>query len=196
LGGADGGRLLVRCFDAAKTLLTDASADVLASGATMSWNSAAKAWIASAGMADTSLNRRQSVRVIGSSVAFAQVGIVGFDGQIELEALRLYGLPDAAPAVLAGPTHGWGRREIPFSAAYDPPSLGAGASHQVNIAVAGAVPGDAVQVGFSIASTAVVFLGTIGASATVTSVAWNRSGSTVDLAAGTLFGQVVKPRVA
>ena len=33
-------------------------------------------------------------------VAFAQIGIVGFDGQIELEALRLLGLPEAAPAVL------------------------------------------------------------------------------------------------
>ena len=86
---------------------------------------------------DASLNRRQSVRVIGSSVALAQIGIVGFDGQIELEALRLYGLPEAAAAVLAGPTHGWGRREIPFSAAYDPPSLGAGASHQTNMGTSG-----------------------------------------------------------
>jgi hypothetical protein len=131
---------------------------------------------------------------LGPKGAFAQIGIIGFDRRIELVALRLYGLPDAAPAVLAGPTHGWGRRGIPFAAAYDPPSLAAGASHQLNIAVAGAVPGDVVQVGFSVASTAVVFLGTIGASATVTVVAWNRSGSTVDLGAGSLFGQVVKPR--
>ncbi|GIX10383.1 hypothetical protein [Elioraea sp.] len=195
VGGADGGRLFVRCFDAAKTILTDADARVLASGTTMGWNSAPKAWIAGAGMANASLNRRQSVRVIGGTVAFAQIGIVGFDGAIELEALRLYGLPEAAPAVLAGPAHGWGRREIPFSAAYDPPSLGAGASHQVNVSVPGALPGDAVQVGFSVASTAVLFLGTIGASGTVTVVAWNRAGSTIDLAAGTLFGQVVKPRL-
>jgi hypothetical protein len=141
------------------------------------------------------VDRRQSVWVMGA-VAFAQIGIVGFDGAIELEALRLYGLPNAAPAVLAGPTHGWGRREIPFSAAYDPPSLAAGASHQTIIAVAGAVPGDAVQVGFSVASTAVVFLATIGASGTVTVVAWNRSGSNVDLAAGMLFGQELKPGLA
>jgi hypothetical protein len=33
-------------------------------------------------------------------VPFAQVGIVGLDGQIELEALRLFGVPQAAPAVL------------------------------------------------------------------------------------------------
>lgn len=63
------------------------------------------------------------------------------------------------------------------------------------MSVPGALPGDAVQVGFSVASTAVLFLGTIGASGTVTVVAWNRAGSTIDLAAGTLFGQVVKPRL-
>jgi hypothetical protein len=42
-------------------------------------------------MADASLNRRQTIRA-GAGVAFAQIGIVGFDGQIELEALRLFGL--------------------------------------------------------------------------------------------------------
>ena len=39
---------------------------------------------------------------LGDAVAFAQIGIVGLDGQIELEALRLYGLPEAAPALLCG----------------------------------------------------------------------------------------------
>ena len=43
-------------------------------------------------MTDASLNRRQTIRV-GAGAAFAQVGIVGFHGQIELEALRLFGLP-------------------------------------------------------------------------------------------------------
>ena len=47
-------------------------------------------------MADASLNRRMTVR-LGDAVAFAQIGSVGLDGQIELEALRLYGLPQAAP---------------------------------------------------------------------------------------------------
>ena len=52
-------------------------------------------------MADASLNRRMTVR-LGDAVAFAQIGVVGLDGQIELEALRLYGLPEAAPALLCG----------------------------------------------------------------------------------------------
>ncbi|HYI82244.1 MAG TPA: hypothetical protein VEX11_03420 [Acetobacteraceae bacterium] len=52
-------------------------------------------------MADASLNRRMTVR-LGDAVTFAQIGIVGLDGQIEPEALRLYGLPEAAPALLCG----------------------------------------------------------------------------------------------
>ena len=52
-------------------------------------------------MADASLNRRMTVR-LGDAVAFAQIGIVGLDGQIELEALRLCGLPEAARTLLCG----------------------------------------------------------------------------------------------
>jgi hypothetical protein len=63
-------------------------------------------------MADASLNRRMTVR-LGYAVAFAQIGVVGLDGQIELEALRLYGLPEAAPALLCGtPTLPVGQREF------------------------------------------------------------------------------------
>jgi len=47
--------------------------------------------------ADASLNRPLAVRVVAGS-PFAQVSIVGFDGKIELEALRLFELPKAAPA--------------------------------------------------------------------------------------------------
>jgi len=56
--------------------------DVLASGTTMQWNAASKSWQAGAVMQDSSLNRRQTVR-LGAGVAFAQIGIIGFDGQIE-----------------------------------------------------------------------------------------------------------------
>jgi hypothetical protein len=48
---------------------------------------------AGAVMADASPNRRQTIQVV-AGVAFAQVGIVGFDEQFELEALRLFGLPE------------------------------------------------------------------------------------------------------
>ena len=57
-------------------------------------------------MADASLNRRGTVRP-GDAVAFAQRGVVGLGGQIELEALRLYGLPEAAPALLCGTPAPW-----------------------------------------------------------------------------------------
>jgi hypothetical protein len=39
---------------------------------------------------------------LGDAVTFAQIGVVGLDGQIELEALRLYEPAEAAPALLCG----------------------------------------------------------------------------------------------
>jgi hypothetical protein len=104
VGGADGGRLFVRCFDAAMTVREDIAGDVLASLATVLWNVPAKAWTGRAVMAEASLNRRMTVRV-AEAVASAQIGIVGFDGQIELEALRLYGLPSppVRPRACAAP---------------------------------------------------------------------------------------------
>ena len=100
-GGASGGRLFVRTFDGAGNIRADVAGDVLASLTTMLWNALAKGWSAGAPMDDANLNRRQTIRV-GPAVAYAQVGIVGFDGPIDLQALRLYGLPEAAPAVLNG----------------------------------------------------------------------------------------------
>ncbi len=53
-----------------------------------------------------------------------QIGIVGLDGQIELEALRLYGLPEGAPALLTGtPALPVGQREFAVETTLDLPSL-------------------------------------------------------------------------
>ncbi|MBR0648654.1 hypothetical protein GXW78_03190 [Roseomonas terrae] len=47
---------------------------------------------------------------------------MGFDGQIEVEALRLYGLPEAAPALLCGaPALPAGQREFAAEVAWDLP---------------------------------------------------------------------------
>jgi hypothetical protein len=57
-------------------------------------------------------------------VAFAQIGIIGFAGQIELEALRLYGLPEDAPAILYGcPSLPAGTRTLALETNWDLPSL-------------------------------------------------------------------------
>jgi hypothetical protein len=58
------------------------------------------------------------------------------DGQIELEALRLYGPPEAAPAPLTGtPTVPVGVREFAAETALDLPSLAGGAVHLVDVTV-------------------------------------------------------------
>ena len=123
VGGADGARLCVRCFDGAGTVRENQPQDVLASGTTMQWDTASKSWQAGAVMQDSSLNRRQTVR-LGPGVAFAQIGVIGFDGQIELEALRLYGLPEDAPAILYGcPSLPAGTRTLAVETSWDLPSL-------------------------------------------------------------------------
>ncbi len=72
-----------------------------------------------------------------------QIGIVGFDGQIEVEALRLYGLPEAAPALLCGtPALPVGQREFTAETAWDLPSLAPGESSLLDVTVAGARQGD------------------------------------------------------
>jgi hypothetical protein len=65
------------------------------------------------------------VRLAGA-VAFAQIGVVGLDGQIELEALRLYDLPEAgggAGLALRTPTLPVGQRESATEVAWDLPNL-------------------------------------------------------------------------
>jgi hypothetical protein len=105
-------------------------------------NAAAKATNAGAVLADASLNRRQTVRM-GAGVAFAQVGIVGIGGQIELEALRLCGLPEATPAVLYScPSVPIGTRSLTLEATWDLPSLTGGATANIDVTVPGARPGD------------------------------------------------------
>lgn len=195
LGGDDGLRPVVRLFDASGNLLDDSAHRVLGSEQTFDWSASQGWWQASAGLSDGALNRQVHVRLEGNSIAYAQIGIARVGADQVVRAMSLACDPRFRPQVLTGPTTGWGTRETTFSATYDPPDLAGGGTHQTNVSVTGAAPGDHVQVGFSVASTAVVFIGTIGASGTVTVVAWNRSGSNVNLAAGTLFGQVIKARL-
>src|SRR3954470_8309875 len=104
----------------------------------MVWNAPSKSWTGGATMADASLNRRMTVR-LADGVAFAQIGIVGLDGQIELEALRLPARPGAAPALLCGaPPLPVGRREFAVETPLDLPYLAPGAVHLLDVTVTGA----------------------------------------------------------
>ena len=78
--------------------------------------------------------------------AVAQIGIVGLDGQIDLEALRLFGLPEAAPALLCGtPTLPVGQREFAAEVPLELPSLAGDAVHLVDVTVTGAHEGDRAE---------------------------------------------------
>lgn len=150
---------------------------------------------AGAVMADASLNRRQTIRV-GAGVAFAQVGIVGFDGQIELEALRLFGLPEAAPAVLyACPSVPIGTRSLALETTWDLPSLTAGSTANIDVTVQGARRGHFADASLDSSSIAFVVDCHVWSNNSVRVTARNVSASTVDLAAAVLSVQVAKRRI-
>jgi hypothetical protein len=157
----------------------------------MQWDTASKSRQAGAVMQDSSLNRQQTVR-LGAGVAFAQIG---FDGQIELEALRLDGLPEDGPAVLYG-CHSLpaGTRTLALETSWDLPSLAPGATANVDVTVPGARRGDFADASLDTSSIAFVLDCHVWSNNSVRVTARNVSASTVDLAAVPLTVQVTKRR--
>jgi hypothetical protein len=197
VGGADGGRLCLRCFDGAGIVRENIAGDALASGTTLQWAPTSKSWQAGAVMQESDLNRRQTVR-FGPEVAFAQIGIIGFDGQIELEALRLYGLPEDAPAILFGcPALPAGTRTLMMASgiSWDLPNLGPGAVANADVTVPGARRGDFADASLDTSSITFVLDCHVWSNDKVRVTARNVSLSTVDLPAAALHMQVVKRKV-
>ena len=170
--------------------------DVLASLTMMQWNIPSKAWTGGAVMADASLDRRMTVR-LAEAVAYAQIGIVGFDGQIELEALRLYGLPEHAPALLCGtPPLPMGQREFAAEVTCDLPNLAPGATSLLDVTVTGCRQGDLADAALASSTRFVELDAAAWTTNTVRVMARNISPSaTFDLAAATLSVAVTKRRV-
>jgi hypothetical protein len=178
------------------TVRESIAGDVLASLTTPIWSVGSKAWTGGAVMADASLNRRTTVR-IGPSVAFAQIGICGLDGQIETDALHLYGLPEAAPALLCGtPALPVGQREFAAEVSWDLPSLAPGATQLQDVTVAGCRQGDLAHASLASSTRFIELDAAAWTNNTVRVMARNISPSaTFDLAAATLSVGVTKRRI-
>jgi hypothetical protein len=190
---ADSPRLVVLCFDSAGGLLTDAAGPlVLFSGASAVWNAAARWWQTSADLSDSAATRLQAIR-LAPQVAHAIIGVARITADVEVRAMRLFCDASFAPALLYGlPGLPHGARELKGEAAWDPPSIPAGGTAQINVTVPGVRPGDFTQASFSLSTSGVVFLANVGAQDVITVTAWNRSASAADLAAGTVRVRAVK----
>jgi hypothetical protein len=190
---ADAPRLVVLCFDAAGALLTEAAGQlVLFSGASAVWNAAARWWQTSADLTDEAATRLQAIR-LAPQVAYAIIGVARITADYEVRAMRLFCDPSFAPALLYGlPNLPHGMRELKAEAAWDPPSIAAGGTAQLNVPLPGVRPGDFTQASFSLSTSGIVFLANVGAQDVVTVTAWNRSGTAIDLAAGTVRVRAVK----
>lgn len=190
---ADSPRLVVICFDAAGNLLTEAAGQmVLFSGASASWNESARWWQTSADLTDEAATRLQAIR-LAPQVATAIIGVARITADYEVRAMRLFCDPSFAPALLYGlPNLPHGTRELRGEAAWDPPSIAAGATAQINVTVPGVRPGDFTQASFSQSTSGVAFLANVGAQDVITVTAWNRGAAAADLAAGTVRVRAVK----
>ncbi|PWS38709.1 hydrolase [Falsiroseomonas bella] len=189
---ADTPRLMVMTFDANMNLLTDAAGQaVLASGQSVVWNPTARWWQGAADMEDATLTRLQAVK-LSAAVGYAVIGVARIGTDYEVRAMRLACDPRHAPALLYGlPDLKHGVRELVAEAAWDPPSVAAGGTAQVNVTVPGARAGDFAQASYSV-STILPFIAQVSAQDTVTVAVWNRTGGAVDLNPGTVRVRVVK----
>lgn len=189
----DPARLVVLCFDAAGALLTDAAGVLVrASTDALLYEPERGLWRSAN---DTAEGGRMAMPALSFSplVASAIIGLARGGVDAEIRAMRLYADARRSPPLLAGLADlPHGRRELAAEASWDPPALAAGASALQTVPVPGAAVGDAVVVGFTVASPNVLMFGTVTAPDTVSVVAWNRAAVATDLAAGTLRLRVTK----
>ena len=130
-----------------------------------------------------------------ASLGYAQVGVIGFHVPIDLQSPRLYGLPEAAPAVLNGTLFGSGRREFATEASWDLPSLAPGATSLLDVTVNGARAGDLAQASLVSSTRFIEFDAAVCSNNTVRVMAPNISAAMFALAAATLSVGVVNRSV-
>jgi hypothetical protein len=189
---ADAPRLMAMTFDANRALIANQPGSVLASGGSLAWNPDAQWWQGTADMNDAGLTRLQALR-FGDAVAYAVIGVARIGTDYEVRAMALGSDPRHAAPLLHGlPDLRHGKRDLVAELAWDPPSIAAGGSAQLNVPLSGARPGDFAQAAFSLSTSGAVFLAQIGAQDVVTVTAWNRSGGALDLGAGTVRVRLVK----
>lgn len=142
----------------------------------------------------------QTIRV-GASVACAQVGVIGFVGPTNLQSLRVYGLPEAAPAslngtpLLTGSLFGSGRQEFAAEVSWDLPSLTPGATALLDVTVNGARAGDLATASLVSSTRFIELDAAVWSNNPVRVMAPNISAATFDLVAATLSVQAVKRRL-
>jgi hypothetical protein len=111
--------------------------------------------------------------------------------------LRLYGLPEAAPALLCGtPALPVGQREFAAEVSWDLPNLAPGATSLLDVTVSGARQGDLAHAALASSTRFIELDATAWSNNTVRVMARNISPTaTFDLSVATLSAVVGKRRV-
>jgi hypothetical protein len=198
LDGADsGGRLFVRCFDASLNVLDDAGGDlVFGDRGVLTYAGASRWWAQGSDASDSSLSRRQVVR-LADAVKFAQIGVFRGSADVEIMSIGLE-TPDGrrVPVLHGLPTLNFaGSRESFASVTYDPPNLADGAGVTTTVTVPRARPGDEAFASFD-ASVGGILVGPYVQGTDTVAVRWqNETGGALDIASSTLRAGVRKARL-
>jgi len=143
-------------------------------------------------MGDANLIRRLTIGV-GASVSYAKVEVIGFDGPIDLQLLRLYGLVEAAPVALNGtpllPQSG--KRNFAAEVSLDLPGLAPGATSLIDVTVSVGRAGDLAEVSLVSSTRFIELNAAVWPYNLVRVMERNISGAAFDLAAVTLSVGVV-----
>lgn len=132
----------------------------------------------------------------GDAVASAQTGIAGLDGQVKLETLPLYGLPEAGPRAAHRDAHLAGLAARVRGRHHAGPALpGQGRRAPRRRTVAGARQGDRAEASLASSTRFIELDAFTWSNNTVRVMGRNVSGTAFDLGAATLSVAVTKRRI-
>ena len=134
--------MIIQCFGAGGALLSATDGTMVrASGMSLTYVAGPRWWQGNADSNDAGLTRLQTIR-LAPEVQSAIIGVARIDADYEVRSLRLACDPSQSPPVLYGtPELPHGVRELKAETAWDPPSIAAGASAQLNVPCPGVRPG-------------------------------------------------------
>lgn len=197
---------IIAQFDAAGDRL-DGSTIARMSTMGCTYNTAANAWIGSVALdATTTVMHAPAQKyfeyqriTLAPAAQFAAIGVIG-EGTMpsptgRIRAMRLYTPARAAsPQILYGRQFAWGERIKTHTFNIDFPNVAAGANNAQSVTITGLRGGDQCIV-TPLSVTTLHFLGSVGASNTLTVRFVNYTASAIDLGPTNFSVQVTKPRL-
>jgi hypothetical protein len=190
--GARGGKVMIRQFDAAGTVLLSTEPVLIDHPSfTLAWDATARGWITSAEATDANQAGRLTFK-LAEAAKQAQVAIVWGGTDITVQSFGIYTSEPYAARAWHGVSGG--TRELIATATWDPASVPAPGQQSTTVTVTGANLGDFCEASFSLSQGALIDSAYVEGANTVRFILANLTAGAVDLASGTVTARVLKRR--